>query len=33
MVVWTKPEVISMEDMSNEFKTIIVKKSDINSSL
>lgn len=33
MVVWTKPETISMEDMSNEFKTFIVTKSDINSSL
>ncbi|MGP9513589.1 DUF6402 family protein, partial [Psychrobacter sp. AOP5-GZ1-6] len=33
MVVWTKPKVISMENMSNEFKTFIVKKSDINSSL
>lgn len=33
MVVWTKPEMISMADMSNEFKTFVVKKSDINSSL
>lgn len=33
MMVWTKPEVISMKDMSNEFKTFIVIKSDINSSL
>lgn len=33
MVVWTKPEIISMEDMSNEFKNFIVTKSYINSSL
>ncbi|WP_201510335.1 DUF6402 family protein [Psychrobacter alimentarius] len=33
MVVWTKPEIISMKDVKNKFKTFVVSKSDILSSL
>ena len=33
MVVWTKPEIISMKDVKNNLKIFVISKSDILSSL